>query len=187
MTIARLGLFEDLYNRPVEADHLSRLQYLDIKTYLVDDILVKVDRASMAVSLEVRCPLLDHKFMELIARIPSSLKLKGSQGKYIFKQALGAVLPPEVLTRRKQGFAVPLAAWFRRDLKELASDILLSPDRLGVLRSDSVAAMWKHHQSGLSDQSTPLWTILMYRLWQEKFLRGTLSEAAPTNRLFAAN
>jgi asparagine synthase (glutamine-hydrolysing) len=182
-----VGLFEDLYNRPVDADHLSRLQYLDIKTYLVDDILVKVDRASMAVSLEVRCPLLDHKFMELIARIPSSLKLKGSQGKYIFKQALGAVLPSEVLTRRKQGFAVPLAAWFRRDLKELASDILLSPDRLGVLRSDSVAAMWKHHQSGLSDQSTPLWTILMYRLWQEKFLRGTLSEAAPTNRLFAAN
>jgi asparagine synthase (glutamine-hydrolysing) len=96
-------------------------------------------------------------------------------------------LPSEVLTRRKQGFAVPLAAWFRGDLKDLASDILLSPDHLGVLRSDSVAAMWKHHQSGLSDQSTPLWTILMYRLWQEKFLRGPFSDAAPANGLFAAN
>jgi asparagine synthase (glutamine-hydrolysing) len=124
----------------------------------------------MAVSLEVRCPLLDHKFMELVAKIPSSLKLKNGQGKYIFKKALGDVLPAAILTRRKQGFAVPLATWFRGELKELSGDLLLSHDPLGILRSKTVTALWKQHQSGMSDHSTPLWTILMYRLWQQKFL-----------------
>jgi len=164
--------FEEIYQRPATSDHLSRLQYLDMKTYLTDDILVKVDRASMAVSLEVRCPILDHKFMELVARIPSALKLKGGQGKYIFKKALETILPPEILTRRKQGFAVPLASWFRGELKQLSQDVLLSRDPLAVLRADAVATLWKQHQSGLSDHSTALWTILMYRLWQNKFLRS---------------
>ena len=163
-------LFEDFYNRPKTADHLSRLQYLDMKTYLVDDILVKVDRASMANSLEVRCPILDHKFMELAARIPSDLKLKDGQGKYIFKKALARLLPDDVLTRRKQGFAVPLASWFRKELRELSGDLLLSQDPLGVLQSQVVASLWKQHQSGLSDHSAALWTILMYRLWQRTYL-----------------
>jgi asparagine synthase (glutamine-hydrolysing) len=167
-----LAIFEDFYNRPREADHLSRLQYLDMKTYLVDDILVKVDRASMANSLEVRCPILDHEFMGLAARIPSTLKLKGRQGKYIFKKALSALLPNDVLTRRKQGFAVPLASWFRGELKELSGDLLLSQDPLGVLHAPTVASLWKQHQSGLSDHSTKLWTILMYRLWQRTYLNG---------------
>ena len=90
------------YDRAGTTDPLSRIQYVDIKTYLVDDILVKVDRASMANSLEVRCPLLDHKLMELIAQIPSSLKLRNGQGKYIFKKSLQRILPSEVLTRRKK-------------------------------------------------------------------------------------
>jgi asparagine synthase (glutamine-hydrolysing) len=164
------GLFEDFYNRYPQADHLSRLQYLDIKTYLVEDILVKVDRASMANSLEVRCPILDHKFMELVTRIPSSLKLKGARGKYIFKKALSSVLPRDVLTRQKQGFAVPLAIWFRNDLKDLSADLLLSEDPLGVLETVTVRKLWDGHQSGRSDFSTPLWMVLMYRLWQNKFL-----------------
>ncbi len=164
-----ITIFDDIYHRQTRADHLSRLQYLDIKTYLVDDILVKVDRASMANSLEVRCPILDHRFMELAARIPSSLKLEGSQGKYIFKKALASVLPEEILSRRKQGFAVPLAAWFRGDIKELSADILLSQDPLGVLNQQTVAKIWRKHQSGQSDYSTVLWTILMYRLWQQRF------------------
>jgi asparagine synthase (glutamine-hydrolysing) len=165
-----VGLFEDFYNRHPQADHLSRLQYLDIKTYLVEDILVKVDRASMANSLEVRCPILDHKFMELVTRIPSSLKLKGARGKYIFKKALSSLLPRDVLTRQKQGFAVPLAIWFRNELKELSGDLLLSEDPLGVLETITVRKLWDRHQSGRSDFSTALWMILMYRLWQNKFL-----------------
>jgi asparagine synthase (glutamine-hydrolysing) len=164
------GLFENFYNRYPHADHLSRLQYLDIKTYLVEDILVKVDRASMANSLEVRCPILDHKFMELVAKIPSSLKLKGNQGKYIFKKALSALLPRDVIMRRKQGFAVPLAIWFRNELKELSADLLLSKDPLGVLEPLTVRKLWDRHQSGRSDFSTALWMVLMYRLWQNKFL-----------------
>jgi asparagine synthase (glutamine-hydrolysing) len=166
-----LTLFEDFYRRPRGVDHLTRLQYLDIKTYLVDDILVKVDRASMANSLEVRCPLLDHKFMEVIARIPSSLKLKDGEGKYIFKKALRPYLPEDILTRRKQGFAVPLARWLRGDLKRVAADLICTPDSLGILNERHVRALWERHQSGRSDFGTDLWTILMFRLWEETHLK----------------
>src|SRR4029077_10420204 len=112
------------YDRANTTDPLSRIQYVDIKTYLVDDILVKVDRASMANSLEVRCPLLDHKLMELIAQIPSSLKLRNGQGKYIFKKSLQKILPPEILNRRKKGFSMPVAEWLRGELKEFAYSAL---------------------------------------------------------------
>jgi asparagine synthase (glutamine-hydrolysing) len=168
-----LTLFEDYYNRPKSADHLSRLQYLDIKTYLVDDILVKVDRASMANSLEVRSPLLDHVLMELIARMPSSIKLKGKTGKYIFKKALEPVLPREILTRPKQGFGVPLADWFRKDLKETTAAVLLQPDPMGLLNPKTVADLWTKHQSGFRDFSTPLWTLLMFRLWQDGYYKSS--------------
>ena len=167
-----LAVFEDYYNRPKSADHLSRLQYLDIKTYLVDDILVKVDRASMANSLEVRSPLLDHVLMELMARMPSSLKLKGGVGKYIFKKSLEGVLPHKILTRRKQGFGVPVAGWFRKDLRETAEDVLFQDDPMGVLNSKAIADLWKKHQSGVRDFSTPLWAILMFRLWQEGYFKN---------------
>ena len=113
------------YDRADTTDPLSRIQYVDIKTYLVDDILVKVDRASMANSLEVRCPLLDHRLMELIAQIPSGLKLHTDIGKYIFKKALEPVLPQSILQRRKLGFAVPLAEWFRGDLKDFTYECRL--------------------------------------------------------------
>jgi asparagine synthase (glutamine-hydrolysing) len=143
-----------------------------MKTYLVDDILVKVDRASMANSLEVRSPLLDHVLMELIARMPSSLKLKGGTGKYIFKKSLESVLPQEILTRPKQGFAVPLAQWFRGDLRQAAGDVLLRPDPMGILDSKGIEMLWSKHQSGLRDFSTPLWTLFMFRLWQDSYLKS---------------
>lgn len=167
-----LTMFDDFYQHPKRADHLSRLQYLDIKTYLVDDILVKVDRASMANSLEVRSPLLDHVLMELIARIPSSLKLKGNTGKYIFKRALEPVLPNEILKRPKQGFGVPLAEWFRKDLKDATAATLLQPDPTGFIDAKTVEQLWSKHQSGLRDFSTPLWTLLMFRLWQQCYLKN---------------
>src|SRR5205085_12155296 len=117
------------YDRADTTDPLSRIQYVDIKTYLVDDILVKVDRASMANSLEVRCPLLDHRLMELIAEIPSELKLHGSCGKYIFKKALEPIVPSSILQRRKLGFSIPLATWFRNDLKDFTySTVFDKPD-----------------------------------------------------------
>lgn len=163
-------LFLDHFKRAPASDPISRVQYVDIKTYLTDDILTKVDRASMAVSLEVRCPLLDHHLMELAARIPSRLKLRGRAGKYIFKRAMSSLLPPQIIARRKQGFVVPLAEWFRGELRELAESALFSRSASdGILNNLSVTRLWKQHQSGLRDNSRPLWAILMFRMWQKNF------------------
>ncbi len=159
-------LFRYYYDRAGSDDPLSRIQYVDIKTYLPDDILVKVDRASMANSLEVRAPLLDHKFMELIATIPSSMKLRGTIGKYILKKSLHGRLPDEVLYRAKMGFGVPIAEWLRKDLKEMAYNLLFSSQDDGVLNRTTVRQVWNEHQSGLRNRSTELWTLLMFRLWQ---------------------
>jgi asparagine synthase (glutamine-hydrolysing) len=153
------------YDRMDIADPLSRIQYVDIKTYLVDDILVKVDRASMANSLEVRCPLLDHKLMELIAQMPSGLKLRHGKGKYIFKKALEPILPADVLTRGKKGFAVPVAEWFRGELKEFAYEALFSQQD-GLLNRAFLTGCWKQHQRGQRDWSALLWCVLMFRTWQ---------------------
>lgn len=169
-------LFAEHYHRAKTDDPIARAQYVDIKTYLTDDILVKVDRASMAVSLEVRCPLLDHKLMELAARIPSRLKLHQGKGKYIFKQAMKRLLPPEVLTRRKQGFVVPLAEWLRGELREMAESALFdSSANDGWLEPRAVTRLWQQHQiqwrAGGRDFSRPLWAILMFRLWQKTFVQ----------------
>lgn len=163
-------VFQHHYQRARTDDLLSRVQYVDIKTYLTDDVLAKVDRASMAVSLEVRCPLLDHRVMELAARMPSSLKLRGQEGKYIFKRAAHSLLPEEVLTRRKQGFSIPLAEWLRGDLRPLAESALFDAAAQDeILAPTRVRQLWQQHQSGLHDYARPLWTILMFRLWQRTF------------------
>jgi len=156
------------YDRADTDDLLSRIQYVDIKTYLPDDILAKVDRASMAVSLEVRAPLLDHPFMERVATIPSSLKLRGRIGKYIFKKAMASVLPAETLGRSKQGFAVPLARWFRKDLRDMAYEAILSSDD-GILNRVLLKKIWDQHQKGHYDRSAHLWAVLMFRKWKQTF------------------
>jgi asparagine synthase (glutamine-hydrolysing) len=122
----------------------------------------------MAVSLEVRAPLLDHHLMELAARIPSSLKLSGGTGKYIFKKALSPVLPQVILERKKQGFAIPLARWFRGELKGMAEEALLgAPD--GILDQDFLKKIWVQHQRMQYDRSAHLWAVLMFRKWKETF------------------
>ena len=163
-----IEVFQKHYDRARTNDLLSRIQYVDMKTYLPDDILAKVDRASMAVSLEVRAPLLDHHLMQTAAMIPSSLKLRGRQGKYIFKQAMAQILPPGILERRKQGFAIPLDRWFREQLKDVAYEaIFSSPD--GILDATFLKKIWDQHQKGSYDRSAHLWTVLMFRKWKEKF------------------
>jgi asparagine synthase (glutamine-hydrolysing) len=161
-----IEVFRQYYDHAPTEDMVSRIQYVDIKTYLVDDILVKVDRASMAHSLEVRCPLLDHKLMEMAAQIPSSLKLRNGQGKYIFKKALEGILPAEVLTRPKQGFAVPVAEWFRGELKQTALEALFGK-RDDLLNRQFLNDCWNQHQRGHRDWSPLLWSVLMLRMWQE--------------------
>jgi asparagine synthase (glutamine-hydrolysing) len=151
-------------------DHpLSLVQYLDMKTYLVDDILTKVDRASMAHALEVRVPLLDHELVEWISSLPPALKLHAGEGKYLLKRALEPYLPNDVLYRPKMGFAVPLAGWFRGPLREQARAALLGPVLAdsGLFRRKALETLLEQHQSGRRDFSAALWSLLMF----EAFLR----------------
>ncbi len=163
-----LDVLQGYYDRAGTDDLLSRIQYVDIKTYLPDDILTKVDRASMAVSLEVRAPMLDHHFMEAAASIPSSLKLRRRTGKYIFKKAMSPFLPPEILYRKKQGFAIPLDRWFRGELRDLAYEtIFSSPD--GVLDHAFLRRIWQQHQKGTHNRAAILWSVLIFCKWQQRF------------------
>jgi asparagine synthase (glutamine-hydrolysing) len=174
------GVFAQHYAKAASmtSDLLSRVQYVDVKTYLTDDVLCKVDRASMAVSLEVRCPLLDHRIMELAARMPSHLKLRGQESKYIFKRAMRELLTPDILTRRKQGFSLPLAEWLRGEARALAESALFDQHLQDEwLDASQVRKLWQQHQSGMHDYSRPLWTILMFRLWQQRFT-GAMAKAA---------
>ncbi|MEW5977983.1 MAG: asparagine synthase (glutamine-hydrolyzing) [Acidobacteriota bacterium] len=163
-----VDVFRAHYLQSGSDDPLSRIQYLDIKTYLTDDILTKVDRASMATSLEVRCPLLDHKLMELIASMPPTLKLKGRMAKYLFKRAMERYLPNEIIHRRKMGFGVPLAQWFRGGIKDFAHEHLVSKSD-PYLSSGFIRTIWHQHQSGSRDRSSQLWSVLMFRLWLDQF------------------
>ncbi|MBK7601144.1 MAG: hypothetical protein IPJ07_22515 [Acidobacteria bacterium] len=115
--------------------------------------------------------MLDHKFMALAARIPSRLKLKGLQGKYIFRKAAESLLPRQVLDRPKRGFVIPISEWLRTDLKPMAREILFNGGADdGLIDGKYVDELWRKHQSGLSDFSRPLWTALIFRLWQRKFM-----------------
>ncbi len=161
-------IFRQHYDRADTEDLLSKIQYLDIKTYLTDDILTKVDRASMAASLEVRAPMLDHKFMECVAAIPSSLKLRSGTGKYILKKSLEPILPHNILYRAKQGFAVPLDDWFRSDLKGMAYEIIVET-KDNLLDQGFLKKIWDQHQRKYYDRSALLWAVLMFRKWQQVF------------------
>lgn len=166
-----IEVFRHHYERAGTEDLLSRIQYVDIKTYLPDDILTKVDRASMAVSLEVRAPLLDHKLLEMAARIPSQLKLRGGSGKHILKKALEPILPENILYRSKQGFAVPLNSWLKRDLKDMAHEVILRTED-GILERSFLQKIWNQHQKGTHDRSALLWSVLMFRMWRRTFCNG---------------
>lgn len=145
-------------------DPLSLVQYLDMKTYLVGDILTKVDRASMAHALEVREPLLDHELMGWVSGLPVDMKLHGAEGKFLFKKAMEPYLPHDVLYRKKMGFAVPLAAWFRGPLAQTIRDAVLG-ERLaatGMFNISYLRELVEQHQSGRRDNSTALWTLMMF-------------------------
>ncbi|MHA7816380.1 MAG: asparagine synthase (glutamine-hydrolyzing) [Pseudohaliea sp.] len=162
----------DAYARSGGPDHLARILYTDFKTYLPGDILVKVDRMSMANSLEVRAPLLDYTLVELAARLPSNLKLRDGEKKYILKRVFEKDLPADILYRRKMGFSVPLADWLRGELKELAEDALFnSPAGIrDYFKPRAVRRLWRAHQRGRADHSTVLWSLLMFQLWWDAYM-----------------
>ncbi|GAB4486959.1 MAG: asparagine synthase (glutamine-hydrolyzing) [Thermodesulfovibrionales bacterium] len=173
----RTDSFELLYERyrEVEAsDFLDKTLYADVMMYLPDDLLIKVDVASMAHSLEARSPFLDHEFMEFAARIPSGLKLKGTTTKYILKEALRGMLPDGILFREKMGFGVPLDHWFRGDLKQMAYDTLLSERAVarGYFRPERVRQILDEHATGAWNWHSHIWNLLMLELWHRVFIDG---------------
>ena len=150
----------------MQGDFLSKMQQLDMQTYMVDGILTKVDRASMMNSLEARVPLLDHKFAELSFTIPSKYKLQGDLKKYILKESFKGILPLEILNHKKQGFSVPLSVWFKSDLKEYSYDTLLSSNQLfKLLDKKYVEGILDNHQKGIRDYSSKIWSLLFLDEW----------------------
>ena len=155
-------------------DALNRLLYTDVKTYLTDNILPKVDRMSMATSLEVRVPILDHKVVEWAFSLPGNLKLKGLKGtKYIFKRAMAPYLPEEILHRPKQGFSIPIKNWLKGPMREFLMDTLnaRSVAEEGIFRWETVERLIREHVSGEANHSHRLWGLLVFRLWKEHFTK----------------
>lgn len=164
-----------------QGDPLSFIQYLDLKTWLPGDILVKVDRASMAHGVEVRNPLLDQELVEWTSGLPMSFKLRGPQGKHVLKRALEPHLPREVLYRKKMGFSIPLASWFRGPLRTrvrdaLAGDVIAGS---GLFNMGTLAVMLDQHDSGQFDHSTVLWSLFMFDAFLRNIQFEGLSAAAP--------
>ncbi|MGB7866103.1 MAG: asparagine synthase-related protein, partial [Candidatus Sulfotelmatobacter sp.] len=154
-------------------DPLSRLLYLDTKTYMTADVLAKVDRMSMAASLEVRAPILDHEFVEWVTGLPARWKYRNGTRKYILKKLAERVgIPRELLDRRKQGFALPLVHWMRQDMKDELHEILLDPRSLqrGYFDPQAVRAIVEEHVSGKRNRAGILWQMLVFELWHRNFL-----------------
>ena len=162
------------FNRVNTTDSLNRQLYVDIKSYLVDDILVKVDRMSMAASLEARVPFLDHRFVEFTATIPGRLKLQGKNTKYLLKKAMGDILPPQILNRGKEGFSIPIKNWLKTDLKSLMLEVL-EPQKVkreGFFNANYVERLKKEHLSGKENHSHRLWSMMVFGIWQDLYLGG---------------
>ena len=158
---------------------LQQMQAVDLETYLPGDILVKVDRATMAFSIEARCPWLDYRIAELSCHLPPGLNLRGQAGKYAFKRAMEPYVPQELITRPKKGFAVPLASWFRTSLKPVFEALVFRQDMERYLAPGAVRNMWRQHQAGTHSHERKLWNFLMLAAWDDLHLhkrRGMVDE-----------
>jgi asparagine synthase (glutamine-hydrolysing) len=158
----------------------AQMMAVDIETYLPEDILTKVDRMSMAHSIESRVPLLDNEVVEFAARLPASMKIRNGRLKHILKEAADGILPPPILTRRKQGFGVPLAVWFRGGLRELFSDVLLSPRsrQRGYFEPRFIERLVREHVSGRRDHTLRLWSLVVFELWHRQYIDRPQAAAA---------
>ncbi len=163
----------DYYQNADTDDHLSKILYTDIKSYLPGDILVKVDRMSMANSLETRAPLLDYRVVEFAASIPSTMKIENKQGKSVLKTALEGFLTDETLYRKKMGFSVPLASWLRSEIRGVAEKYLLEPNNglSNYFEPRGITDIWNKHQSGEVDYSQELWSLLTFEIWWQHYVR----------------
>jgi asparagine synthase (glutamine-hydrolysing) len=164
----------DLLNSTDAKNEIAKMQFLDMNFYLAEDILTKVDRASMAVSLETRAPFLDPRVAQFSASLPMDYKLKGSKGKFILKKAMKGLLPEEILYRPKKGFGIPTAEWLKDRLNPLLHE-MLTPARLhdqGIFNSDFVQQLIKEHETGAASHHKELWTLLVFQLWWDSFLQN---------------
>ena len=176
--------FTDPAQRPSLIEYADRMMYFDAITYLPDNILAKLDRASMAVGLEARVPFLDHRLVEFAWRLPLAAKLNANQGKWLLRQVFNRYLPPELAERPKQGFAIPLAAWLRAPLRDWA-EVLLDERRLvddGFLRAAPIRRAWREHVRGSRNWSSLIWNVLMFQAWHERWLGAGRSCTRPAQR-----
>ena len=152
--------------------YVDKLKLLDTLTYLPDDILTKVDRSSMAVSLEVRVPILDHRIVEFSWMLPLEIQLKKNQSKWILRQVLKKYVPEKLFNRPKMGFGVPIDSWLRTDLKNWASHLLSDEvfKKYNLLKKDGIQLMWRQHQSNMKNLQYPIWNVLMLHSWAEEYL-----------------
>ena len=177
--------FDDVGQMAALKDDVSWLSYLDLQTYLPDDLLVKVDRAAMAFGLETRMPLLDHRVVEFAARLPAGLKQLGGRSKWPLRAILEQRVPRALTERKKMGFSTPMNRWLRGPLREWAEE-LLAENRLngdGFFQAAEVRHLWEEHQQGRRNRALMLWTILMFQAWYESFWKagsGLQSEGPET-------
>jgi len=160
-------VFERYFREVRDADPLAQAQYVDVKTWLADDILVKVDRASMAHGVETRVPLLDHELVEFGLSLPTRLKIRGWQKKYLLKKTVLPLLPKKIVYRKKSGFNSPVGPWLRGRLRTLCEDAILSHDTLVPLDRPKLRGLLKEHIEGRKDHGYRLWALLMLRLWAQ--------------------
>jgi asparagine synthase (glutamine-hydrolysing) len=183
--------FRAVYGACTSPDPVDRALYVDVKTYMADDILVKVDRMSMAVSLETREPLLDHRLLEFAASVPSSLKLRGKTRKYLLRRLLRPRVPASILGRGKQGFEPPTGEWLRGPLAEMTHELLMDGrlrDR-GIFDERAVRRLWDDHRTERRDHRERLWTLVMLELWFREYidragaptLRSTRADIGPAH------
>jgi asparagine synthase (glutamine-hydrolysing) len=167
--------FRIAYDACPSPDPLDRALYVDVKTYLVDDILTKVDKMSMAVSLETRVPLLDHKLLEFAATVPTSLKLKNGQSKYLLRRLLEKRVPKSIIDRPKHGFEAPIGEWLSGPLAPMVDSLLLDGrfKERGIFDAASVSRLWQEHRDGTTDHRHRLWSLVMLELWFREFADGT--------------
>lgn len=185
-----LRQWRKFYDDAPAKDPLSRLLYLDTKTYLTADILAKVDRMSMATSLEVRVPMLDHEFVEWVAALPVEWKFRARTRKYILKKLAERLgVPPELLHRRKQGFQLPLVEWMRNEMKDQFLRVLLEPRTLqrGYFKPEAVRALVEEHARGRRNRSGMLWRMLVLELWHRNFMEARVGRMPATPSVCSTN
>jgi len=185
-------LYRQAYEQCSSADPLTKLQHIDLKIYLPDDILVKADRMSMANSLEVRVPFLDHRLVEFAVSIPPALKLRRMTKKYILRRTMARHLPTKIVRGKKRGFNVPIPLWLRHELRDLVYDVL-SPRRIkqsGFFEPSAVAALVRDHDEKRADYSRNIWGLLIFMLWYDAYVRPSPAEsrrALPPQGISAAH